>query len=154
MPTNLYGPGDNFDLNSSHVLPALLRKFHDARQTEAPAVTVWGTGTPRREFLHVEDMADACVFLMKNYDSPEIINVGTGEDVSIGDLARLVSEVVGYGGKIEFDVTKPDGTPRKLLDVRRINDLGWKARTALREGIRSTYQWYVENAVRSVAVVM
>jgi GDP-L-fucose synthase len=151
MPTNLYGPGDNFDLNSSHVLPAMLRKFHDAAEANASSVTVWGTGTPRREFLHVDDMADACLFLMQNYDSPEIINVGTGEDISIGELAALVGEVVGFEGHIEFDVTKPDGTPRKLLDVRRINNLGWKARTDLRDGVRSTFEWYTGNVVRPVA---
>lgn len=142
MPTNLYGPGDNFDLNSSHVLPALIRKFHDAKGANAPSVTVWGTGTPRREFLHVDDMADASVFLMQNYDSPEIINVGTGEDISIAEVAALVGETVGYEGSIDFDVTKPDGTPRKLLDVRRINSLGWKSRISLREGLHTTYGWY------------
>jgi GDP-L-fucose synthase len=153
MPTNLYGPGDNFDLNSSHVLPALLRKFHDAKEATAPSVTVWGTGTPRREFLHVDDMADACLFLMRNYDSPEIINVGTGEDVSISELAGIVSDVVGYQGSTAFDATKPDGTPRKLLDVRRINSLGWKASIDLRDGIRNTYEWYTASSAASAAQV-
>ena len=153
MPTNLYGPGDNFDLNSSHVLPALLRKFYDAKETKAQSVTVWGTGTPRREFLHVDDLAVASIFLMQNYDSPEIINVGTGEDISIGDLAALIGEIVGYQGRLEFDVTKPDGTPRKLLDVRRINNLGWKAGIGLREGIRNTYDWYMGNIASTVGAV-
>jgi len=142
MPTNLYGPGDNFDLDSSHVLPALIRKFHEARETGAPAVTVWGSGRPRREFLHVDDLADACVFLMRRWDSPDIINVGVGEDVSIAELAELVRSVVGYEGEIRFDTTKPDGTPRKLLDVSRLHALGWRARIGLREGIERTYGWF------------
>src|SRR5690606_37841851 len=145
MPTNLYGPGDNFDLHTSHVLPALLRKFHEAKVSGAPSVTVWGSGTPRREFLHVDDLADACVFLMRNYESPEIINVGCGEDVSIRELAELVRDVVGYSGDIVFDTSKPDGTPRKLLDVGRLNELGWTASIPLRDGVAATYQWYVDS---------
>ena len=144
MPTNLYGPGDNFDLETSHVLPALIRKFHEARVAADPAVTVWGTGTPRREFLHVDDLADAAVFLMERYSSEEIVNVGVGEDVSIAELAALVADVVGYEGEIVYDTTKPDGTPRKLLDVSRLFALGWRPRIGLREGIESTYRWYVE----------
>ena len=146
MPTNLYGPGDNFDLKTSHVLPALLRKFHDAQEAGAPQVEVWGSGTPRREFLHVDDLADACVFLMENYEGSEIVNVGVGEDISIRDLAGLVAEVVGYEGEIVFDASKPDGTPRKLVDVERISKLGWRAEIPLREGIASTYAWYLKNA--------
>lgn len=144
MPTNLYGPGDNFDLRTSHVLPALLRKFHEAKSSGAEEVVVWGSGTPRREFMHVDDLADACVFLMQSYDGSEIINVGVGEDVSIRELAELVQEVVGYGGEIVFDPGKPDGTPRKLLDVSRLAGLGWRAGTPLREGLERTYQWYLE----------
>ncbi|MDY6944035.1 MAG: GDP-L-fucose synthase, partial [Pseudomonadota bacterium] len=124
MPTNLYGPGDNFDLANSHVLPALIRKFHEAKEAETPTVTVWGTGNPRREFLHVDDLADACVFLMDHYESEQIVNVGVGEDVSIAELASLVAKVVGYEGRIVYDTSKPDGTPRKLLDVSRLRDLG------------------------------
>lgn len=145
MPTNLYGPGDNFDLETSHVLPALIRKFHEAKQAGAPEVEVWGTGTPRREFLHVDDLADACQFLMANYDSPEIINVGTGTDITVATLAGLIGEIVGYEGSIRFDPTKPDGTPRKLLDVTRLNALGWHGRIGLEDGIRGTYRWYVDN---------
>jgi GDP-L-fucose synthase len=142
MPTNLYGPGDNFDLETSHVVPALIRKFHEARVTAAPHVTLWGTGSPRREFLHVDDMAEACVFLMARYDSSEIINVGCGQDVTIAELAELVREVVGYEGDIVFDRTKPDGTPRKLLDTTRINSLGWAPRISLSEGLASAYAWF------------
>ena len=142
MPTNLYGPEDNFDLESSHVLPALIRKFHDAREAGAPFVTLWGTGTPRREFLHVDDLADAAVFLMRHYDDPRVINVGVGEDIAIGDLAALVREVAGYRGEIRYDSSKPDGTPRKLLDVSRLHALGWRARRELREGVRETFEWY------------
>jgi GDP-L-fucose synthase len=144
MPTNLYGPGDNFDLATSHVLPALLRKFHEARESGAPRVVVWGSGTPRREFLHVDDLAEACLFLMENYESSEIVNVGTGTDVAIGELAELIAEIVEYPGEIVFDSTKPDGTPRKLLDVSRLSDLGWRAQIPLREGVERTYEWYVE----------
>ncbi|MEO7144355.1 MAG: GDP-L-fucose synthase [Bryobacteraceae bacterium] len=144
MPTNLYGPGDNFDLQSSHVLPALLRKFHDARANGAPEVVVWGTGAPRREFLHVDDLAAAAVFLMQNYDSDGIVNVGAGKDITIRELAEMVREITGYAGRLAFDATKPDGTPRKLLDVSRLTSLGWSARIPLPAGIRETYRWYVE----------
>jgi GDP-L-fucose synthase len=149
MPTNLYGPGDNFDLQTSHVLPALLRKFHTARETGAAEVTVWGSGMPRREFLHVDDLADALCFLMERYDSSEIINVGCGEDVTIAELAALIAEIVGFRGSIIFDRSKPDGTPRKLLDVSKVRALGWHARTPLAAGIRSTYDWYLKNAARA-----
>ncbi|QUV83779.1 GDP-L-fucose synthase [Chloracidobacterium aggregatum] len=142
MPTNLYGPGDNFDLTSSHVLAALLRKFHEARLTSAPTVTVWGTGKPRREFLHVDDLADAALFLMQRYESEDPINVGVGEDISIGELAMMIRDIVGYTGDIIYDTAKPDGTPRKLLDVSRLHALGWQARIGLREGIAATYAWY------------
>lgn len=148
MPTNLYGPGDNFELNSSHVIPALIRKFHEAKIAGAGEVVVWGTGTPRREFLHVDDLASACLHLMRTYDDPEIVNVGTGTDVTIRELAELVKDVVGYAGDIVQDPTKPDGTPRKLLDVGRLEAAGWKARTSLREGIESTYRWFLENLDR------
>jgi GDP-L-fucose synthase len=145
MPTNLYGPGDNFDLETSHVLPAMIRRFHEAKQSGAPAVTLWGTGTPRREFLHVDDLARACLFLLEHYDGPEHVNVGVGEDISIKDLATLVADVVGYDGEIVWDHSKPDGTPRKLLDVGRISELGWKAEIDLADGIRSTYRWFAEH---------
>ena len=144
MPTNLYGPGDNFDLETSHVLPALIRKFHEAKLS-GTSVTLWGTGTPRREFLYVDDLADACLFLMDNYDGNEIINVGVGKDISIKELAELISDVVGYKGEIIYDTSKPDGMPVKRLDVSRINSLGWYAKTSLKEGIEKTYQWYLEN---------
>ncbi len=146
MPTNLYGPGDNFNLESSHVLPALVRKFHEAAESGAPEVVIWGTGAPRREFLHVDDLADAAVFLMRSYDSGEIVNVGTGQDLTIAELAGLIARITGYRGKLAFDATRPDGTPRKLLDVSRLARLGWKARIPLEEGIRRTYQWYLEQA--------
>jgi GDP-L-fucose synthase len=149
MPTNLYGPNDSFDLQNSHVLPALIRKFVEARNTKAPNVTLWGTGNPKREFLYVDDLANACLFLMKNYNDSEIINIGTGTDVSILELAHLIGERVGYKGKIVFDTTKPDGTPRKLLDVSKINSLGWNAVVSLREGIQKTIEWYEGNVVRS-----
>jgi GDP-L-fucose synthase len=145
MPTNLYGPGDNFDLNTSHVLPALIRKFHDAKVTRAGEVTVWGSGTPRREFLHVDDLADAVCFLMERYESAEIINVGVGTDVTIAELAELVRKAVGFTGRIVFDHTKPDGTPRKLLDIGRISALGWRPTIGLEDGIRATYAWYLAN---------
>jgi GDP-L-fucose synthase len=145
MPTNLYGPGDNFNLENSHVLPALIRKFHEAKQSGAPHVTVWGTGTPRREFLHVDDMAAATVFLMESYSDGEIVNVGTGEDVSIRELAEMVRDAVDYCGDLRFDTSKPDGTPRKLLDVSRLQRLGWKARIPLMEGIRTTYAWFLRH---------
>ncbi|HHJ14073.1 MAG TPA: GDP-L-fucose synthase [Gammaproteobacteria bacterium] len=145
MPTNLYGPGDNFDLEKSHVLPALLRKFHEAKENDAPSVTLWGSGKPMREFLHVDDMADACLFLLENYDDAGIVNIGVGKDIAIADLAEIVRDVVGYGGAIEYDASKPDGTPRKLVDASRINALGWHARIGLREGIAQTYKWFLEN---------
>jgi len=144
MPTNLYGTGDNFDLAKSHVLPAMIRRFHEAKATEAPSVTLWGTGSPRREFLHVDDMARACLFLLEHYDDAEHVNVGVGEDVTIRELAETVARIVGYDGKLEWDTTKPDGMPRKLLDVTKINNLGWKAEIGLEDGIRDTYDWYVE----------
>lgn len=140
MPTNLYGPNDNYDLQNSHVLPALLRKFHEAKVNGLPEVVIWGTGSPRREFLHVDDLADACLFLMQHYDEPGLINIGTGEDISILELAHLISRIVGYEGKIVHDLSKPGGTPRKLLDVSKLNALGWKARIGLEEGIRMVYQ--------------
>jgi GDP-L-fucose synthase len=145
MPTNLYGPGDNFSLENSHVLPAMLRKFHDAKVRGSARVTLWGTGTPRREFLHVDDLAQACLFLMAGYDSPEIINVGAGKDISIAELASLVATIVGYSGAVEFDTSRPDGTPRKLLDVSRLTQLGWRAKIGLTDGIRQTYEWYLQN---------
>ncbi len=148
MPTNLYGPGDNFDLESSHVLPALIRKFHEAKLSGAPTVTVWGTGTPRREFLHVDDLADAAAFIMDKYDGEQILNIGVGEDVSIGELAALVAQIVGYEGEIVFDTSKPDGTPRKLLDNSRLLGLGWRPKIGLKKGITSTYKWYVENGAQ------
>jgi GDP-L-fucose synthase len=145
MPTNLYGPNDNFDLMSSHVLPALLRKAHMAKREGARELVVWGSGKPRREFLHVDDLAAACIFLLEKHDSPEIINVGCGEDISIRELAELICEIVGFEGELAWDATKPDGTPRKLLDVSKIHALGWKHRIGLREGIGRTYQWFLEN---------
>ena len=145
MPTNLYGPGDNFDLKSSHVLPAMLRKFHDAKEARAEEVVLWGTGLPRREFLYVDDLADAALFTMQNYDGEQFLNVGTGEDLAIQELAVLVAHVTGYNGRIVWDTTMPDGTPRKLLDVSRIQNLGWKAQTSLNDGIVRTYQWFLDN---------
>jgi GDP-L-fucose synthase len=145
MPTNLYGPGDNFDLQSSHVLPAMLRKFHDAKAEGRPEVVLWGTGSPRREFLHVDDLADACVFVMRHYEGEMFLNAGTGTDVSIRELAELVRATVGYAGAIVWDATKPDGTPRKLLDVSRLHALGWKAKTELPAGIADTYRWFLEH---------
>lgn len=144
MPTNLYGPGDNYDLQTSHVLPALIRRFHEARMTGAKEVVIWGTGSPKREFLHVDDLAAACVFLMDKYDSPEPINVGYGEDISISEVASLVADVVGYAGTIHYDTTKPDGTPRKLLDVGKLHGIGWKATIPLREGIQDAYAAFLE----------
>ena len=154
MPTNLYGPGDNFDLEKSHVLPALIRKFHEAKENNAPEVVVWGTGSPRREFLHVDDMADACLSLMRLPDEtyrelvrdlkPCLINIGMGMDITIKELADLVKDIVGFAGKIVFDTDKPDGTPQKLLEVSRMDTLGWKAKISLQQGIESTYRWYIE----------
>jgi GDP-L-fucose synthase len=143
MPTNLYGPGDNFDLDSSHVLPALIRKTHEAKLAGAPAITIWGSGTPRREFLHVDDCADACVYLMKHYSGPDHVNVGSGHEISIRDLARLVAGVVGFDGAIRHDLSKPDGTPRKLMSDDRIRRLGWRPRISLEEGVRQVYGWFV-----------
>jgi GDP-L-fucose synthase len=145
MPTNLYGPNDNFDLLSSHVLPALLRKAHEAKKAGAAELVVWGSGNPRREFLHVDDLAAACVFLLEKYDRPEIINLGCGEDISIRELAELISEVVGFKGTLAWDATKPDGTPRKLLDVSKVHALGWRHQIALRDGVARTYEWFLEN---------
>jgi GDP-L-fucose synthase len=142
MPTNLYGPGDNFDLQNSHVLPALIRKFHEAKQSGATEVRVWGSGTPKREFLFSDDLADAVLFLMEQYDDIETINVGVGEDLSIAELARLIAKTVGFEGQIVYDASKPDGTPRKLLDTSKINALGWRPRTSIEEGVRVTYDWY------------
>jgi GDP-L-fucose synthase len=145
MPTNLYGPGDNFDLQNSHVLPALIRRFHEAKMRGDESVTVWGTGTPRREFLHVDDLADAVVYLLQNYDAEPIVNVGWGEDVTIKELAEIVLSVVGYSGRLIFDPTKPDGTPRKLLDTARLSGLGWRPRISLTDGIKKTYAWFSEH---------
>ncbi|WP_404991693.1 GDP-L-fucose synthase family protein [Cupriavidus pauculus] len=145
MPTNLYGPGDNFDLQNSHVLPALLRKFHEARMRRDEEVVVWGTGTPRREFMHVDDLGAAAVFLMENYSDEAFVNVGVGSDVSIRELAEIVKEVTGFQGRIVQDTSKPDGTPRKLMDVSRLDSLGWKAQVELREGVAQTYAWFVEH---------
>jgi len=146
MPTNLYGPNDNFDLKNSHVLPALIRKFHEAKVNKAGFVEVWGTGNPRREFLHVDDMAAACVYLMNHYDGTSFLNIGCGEDISIGDLASLVKKVVGFEGEIRFDTGKPDGTPRKLLDVTRLYETGWRPKIKLEEGIRSVYEHVFKNS--------
>jgi GDP-L-fucose synthase len=146
MPTNLYGPGDNFHPENSHVLPALIRRFHEARLAAAPSVTIWGTGTPRREFLHVDDLADACLFLMLHYDEEDIINVGVGADQSILELAQTIARVTGYPGEILTDPSRPDGTPRKLLDVSRLTALGWQAQIGLEAGIASTYRWFVDHA--------
>jgi GDP-L-fucose synthase len=145
MPTNMYGPGDNFDLENSHVLPALIRKFHDAKTSGADSVTLWGTGTPKREFLHSDDLGRACVFLLENYDDDVAINVGVGEDISIKELAEQIKKVVGFQGSTEWDSSKPDGTPRKLLDVSRTKALGWLPSISLQEGLSSTYSWFLEN---------
>lgn len=143
MPTNLYGPNDNFDLETSHVLPAMIRKFEDAKIGNKSEMVLWGSGTPQREFLHVDDLASACIFLMDNYDDSEIINIGTGEDVSIKELAEMIGKIVGYDGKIVWDSTKPDGTPRKLLDVSKLHNLGWKHEINLEDGLKMTYEWYL-----------
>ncbi|MEJ0001583.1 MAG: GDP-L-fucose synthase [bacterium] len=145
MPTNLYGPNDNFDLENSHVIPAMIRKFDDAKKNNADVATLWGSGNPRREFLHVDDLADACIFLMNAYTGSEIVNVGTGKDMTIRELAEAVKKTVGYAGEIVWDSSKPDGTPQKLLDVSKIASLGWTHRIAFPDGIRTTYQWYGEN---------
>lgn len=145
MPTNLYGPGDNYDLETSHVMPALIRKFYEAKINSSPSVTIWGSGTPRREFCHVDDCANACVFLMQNYSDAEIINIGVGEDVTIKALGHLVQSAVGYEGAIVFDSTKPDGTPRKLVDVTRIKSLGWAPEVSLEQGLKDSYQWFLDN---------
>jgi GDP-L-fucose synthase len=146
MPTNLYGPGDNFDLQNSHVLPALIRKFHEAKTGGSTAVEVWGTGKPRREFLHVDDMAEACIFLMESYNGEGLVNVGWGKDASIAELAAMIAGVVGFGGAVRFDASKPDGTPRKLLDTGRINALGWRPRIELAQGLSETYSWYQQHS--------
>jgi GDP-L-fucose synthase len=148
MPTNLYGPNDNFDLETSHVLAALLRKAYEAKKSSARELVAWGTGTPRREFLHVDDCASACLFLLEKYDSPEIVNVGCGEDISIRELAELVCEVVGFDGELSWDKTKPDGTPRKLLDVSKLRGLGWAPTIPLRDGIAQTYDWFLKNVAK------
>jgi GDP-L-fucose synthase len=145
MPTNLYGTNDNYDLINSHVLPAMIRKFHEAKEIGASEMTLWGTGSPMREFLHADDLAEACLFLMENYNESELVNIGTGEDVTIKNLAALVKQIIGFQGEIIWDSSKPDGTPRKLLDVSRISALGWKAQISLEDGIRSTYEWYKAN---------
>ena len=145
MPTNLYGPHDNYDLRNSHVLPALIRKVHEAKKSGAKSITVWGSGTPRREFLHTDDLADACIFLLENYDEPDVVNIGCGEDVTIRELAETVCDVLGFDGSLDFDTSKPDGTPRKLLDISKIKSLGWSPKVPLRDGIASAYRWFAEN---------
>ena len=148
MPTNLYGPNDNFDLETSHVMPALIRKFHEAKVNNKPEVVVWGTGKPLREFMHVDDMADACVYLMENFNYSEIgefVNIGVGKDIQIRELAELIKEIVGFKGEIRYDASKPDGTPQKLLDVAKLNGLGWKAKIPLEEGIKDTFNWYIQS---------
>ncbi|WHY00347.1 GDP-L-fucose synthase [Neobacillus sp. DY30] len=150
MPTNLYGPNDNFNLHTSHVLPALIRKFHEAKVNNRSEVEVWGTGTPKREFLYSDDLAGACLFLMNHYEGNEIVNVGVGEDISIKNLAETIKQVIGYEGEIIFDTTKPDGTPRKLVDVSKINSLGWKASMPLEVGLQKAYQWFLENELMKV----
>lgn len=151
MPANLYGPFDNFDPEHSHVLPSLIRRFHEAKLTGAPSVTLWGSGKPTREFLFVDDLAAACAFLLENYSSPDIINIGTGAEISIRDAAEIIKGIIGYEGEIKWDTTQPDGNPRRLLDVTRLDALGWKAQTAFREGVAATYAWFLEN--RAVARV-
>ena len=145
MPTNLYGPGDNFDLQTSHVLPALIHKFHEAKKAGGDSVTIWGTGSPSREFLYIDDLASAVVFLARNYDEEEIVNIGVGEDIRIENLAKLISRIVGFEGSLEFDTSKPDGTPRKLLDVSRLHSLGWQSTWSLKDGIAKTYDWFISN---------
>ena len=153
MPTNLYGPGDNFDLNTSHVLPAMIRRFHEAKVGRQPEVVLWGTGTPKREFMHVDDVASATMFLMQNYDEKEFVNVGVGEDITIAELAKLVAGIVEYPGAITFDPSKPDGTPRKVLDVTRLHGLGWRHSIDLEAGIRATYQWFLSSSTQAQVVV-
>jgi GDP-L-fucose synthase len=150
MPTNLYGENDNFDLHTSHVLPALIRKFHEAKESNAPFVEVWGTGAPKREFLYSDDLADASIYLMNNYSGNEIVNIGVGDDLPINELAEKIKETVGFTGEIQFDTTKPDGTPRKLVDVTKLNSLGWKATTTLEEGLKKAYQWFLDNQLTKV----
>eukprot|EP00736_Rhodelphis_marinus_P005322 Rmarinus@m.22265 len=150
MPTNLYGPNDNFDLQTSHVLPALIRRFHEAKEKKADSVTIWGTGKPKREFLYVDDMADACIYLLEKTETCDLLNIGTGKDIAIGELAEIVKEVVGYQGKIDYDTSKPDGTPRKLLDVSRLKSLGWEAKTGLKEGIKKTYEAFLDGHVHKM----
>jgi GDP-L-fucose synthase len=145
MPTNLYGPNDNYDLRNSHVLPALIRKVHEAKQSGARSIPVWGSGNPRREFLHTDDLADACLFLLNHHDQPDLVNVGCGEDVTIRELAETVCDVLGFDGSLEFDPSKPDGTPRKLLDISKIKSLGWRPKIPLRDGIADAYRWFLEN---------
>jgi len=145
MPTNLYGPHDNYDLHNSHVLPAFIRKVHEAKKSGAKSITVWGTGTPRREFLHTTDLAEACLFLLQHYDEPDMVNIGCGEDVTIRELAETVCDVLGFDGTLEFDTSKPDGTPRKLLDISKIKSLGWSPKISLRDGITDAYRWFCEN---------
>ncbi len=148
MPTNLYGPGDNYHPEHSHVVAALIRRFHEAKVADAPTVVIWGTGMPRREFLYVDDFADACVFVLKNYSGPEFLNIGVGQDMSIAEFAQTVADVVGYRGKITYDASKPDGTPRKLVDVSRLSALGWKAKVSLREGLGKAYADFLMNPIR------
>lgn len=149
MPTNLYGPGDNFDLLDSHVIPGLMRRIHEAKTQDAAEVAIWGTGTPRREFLYVDDLGDACLFLMEHYDQPEIINIGVGQDQSIAELAHLVAQVVGFQGRLIFDPSYPDGTPRKLLDISRLTHMGWQAQTPLTTGLKKTYAWFCRHPGRA-----
>ncbi|MBU4421254.1 MAG: NAD-dependent epimerase/dehydratase family protein, partial [Proteobacteria bacterium] len=149
MPTNLYGPNDNFDLKTSHVLPALIRKFHEAKIKSLSEVEIWGTGSPMREFLHVDDLADACLFLMKNYNKSEIINIGAGKDLTIKELAEIIACIVKFEGRLVFNSIKPDGMPKKLLDVSRLHSLGWMAKIGLEQGIAKTYKWYVENVYKA-----
>ncbi|WP_207457019.1 GDP-L-fucose synthase [Azospirillum sp. SYSU D00513] len=151
MPSNLYGPGDNFDPEGSHVLPGLIRRFHDAKMAGAPSVTLWGTGTPRREFLYVDDMADACLHLMRTYDDPEIVNVGPGTEIAIAELAQMIKRTVGYEGTLEHDLTKPDGHPRKVMEVSRLFATGWRPRVELEEGVRRTYEWFLEKVAPTLA---
>jgi GDP-L-fucose synthase len=145
MPTNLYGPNDNYDLNNSHVLPAMIRKFHEAKLNNEPSVTIWGSGKPKREFLHADDLANACIYLMHQYNEAGLVNIGTGEDIEIGELAKMVKEIVGFKGTINNDLTKPDGTPRKLMDVSKLHNFGWKHQIDLYQGIQAVYQEFQQN---------